>query len=81
MKLAVGESDFPHHAEHVLALVRGEGIAHRDDELTALLDGYQASQEIVSDAWAAFETNGDVARLEAEIARSIEQMKLLRERT
>ena len=55
--------------------------ALRDDELTALLDGYQESQEIVSDAWAAFEANGDVARLEAEIARSIAQMKLLRERT
>jgi len=52
-----------------------------DEELTALLDGYQESQEVVSNAWEAFEADGDTALLQAGIAESIDRMKLLRERT
>ena len=52
--------------------------ALKDAELSALLDGYQESQEIAEAAWEAFETKADPAALLAGLERSIAKMEQVR---
>lgn len=52
----------------------------RDDELTALLDGYRESQEVMERGWAQFREEGHGAQIEASAAISIAQMHELMKR-
>lgn len=53
--------------------------ALKDAELSALLDGYQESQEIAETAWKRFEKSADAALLVDGLDRSTARMQQLRE--
>ncbi|MDF2697600.1 MAG: hypothetical protein K0S65_5983 [Labilithrix sp.] len=50
-----------------------------DDELMELLDDYRESQEIVEEAWEAFQEQKDSTMLLEGITQSIHRMKLLQQ--